>query len=1099
MTSILPLVPAPSPQIREEWPDADFDLPEGHSIFDQAPDSDNDESIHSSSSKAGPRIQEEEEEDWDLEFAPQPKPSLPSSAPLTFTGTVTRLGSNPKLSVEVWDDDLDAPLLPKLPVKPQSADDEPNWDADDDDDEGGNASTIKVSRLQVQLSAGLVPATAPSDPSPSTPPSTSVPFPSHIDDSDDIEDAFALPTDLDHLSLRPLPHRLSKPSLDSIWDTTTSYSSEGASSFGFSRNHASPATSAEFDTLTDDSSDVLPEDPDTELEGLLLPDSLLPADLLRILDTKKKAQAAHPPLIVGDTGRKKTYAQAVSPDDDFEIGLCIGDDSELSPTRLRSFGLSRGTRGTYNPVKPKKPGATPPRGSAYARPPSRTRTHTAPAVSSVSTASGPLRAKSPGFTSLRSRPTTSFRHATSATSIFPPVPTPTPPPARALTLTGAIPPPTSSHHHAQTSSASSNSSLLVPRPPSAMKHQKSASRLQSPTSTIGIASSGTGASGGVGGPRRLLRKASLSGLPDEYHRTYPATSGGASGSGAGTVSGGSGSGSAGYDAPTASSRARQHQQPQHHLLERNLVPPTRPSTPSASTAALRLTMPTSSSRLKARAPITNIFPASPAVATHPRALSPIPSSHPHSSSDTRPPSSSSTSTTTPTPTASPFSPFSASGSGTGTGAKPAAVRVLRKPRKARVYGDGTELDWIEDLSVEREKERRFTVDAKDRSGVAGMSANTSASGNAGERRRVSGSGSSSGSLTIGKRVGLSASNAGTTAGTKRPGSSASNYSNIIEPPKYPASSLRHKARIDFSTAKPSSQRQLQLQHQPSHSQLQVQPQSRHSTVSAPLDNLTVNTASTPRRKKSNRKKPTLIRNLGGAGAPKVVGDMKWNPGTLRWEGNDSVLRDFESHANTFSRPALITHLTGTSSVGALGSPTGFASGARVVGNMLFDPSRMCWVSRHPEEEEVDVFAGLDEEDEEDAKGGTIRAILKVGEGNAHESPSRAGSLSQTHTRTGSESETESVSASSRRGSFGGVSARESMGSVMTLDEGSIPDVDEELLKASRAAEERHRSEMKGWVVSLGRKRGGDVSAALREREPDRGYLFDIRALATRKY
>ena len=108
--------------------------------------------------------------------------------------------------------------------------------------------------------------------------------------------------------------------------------------------------------------------------------------------------------------------------------------------------------------------------------------------------------------------------------------------------------------------------------------------------------------------------------------------------------------------------------------------------------------------------------------------------------------------------------------------------------------------------------------------------------------------------------------------------------------------------------------------------------------------------------------------------------MKWNPLSLRWEGNDQVLRDFEAAVGTSTRPALITHLTGSS----IGSPLGsFASGARMVGNMIFDPQQMCWISTlPPEEDEPDVFANLaDDEEESDAwetRGGTIRASLRPG-------------------------------------------------------------------------------------------------------------------------
>ena len=210
----------------------------------------------------------------------------------------------------------------------------------------------------------------------------------------------------------------------------------------------------------------------------------------------------------------------------------------------------------------------------------------------------------------------------------------------------------------------------------------------------------------------------------------------------------------------------------------------------------------------------------------------------------------------------------------------------------------------------------------------------------------------------------------------------------------------------------------------------------------------------------------------------VVGDMKWNPSTLRWEGNDQVLRDFDAAVGTSTRPALITHITGSS----LGSPVGtFASGARKVGNMIFDPARMCWISTlPPEQEEPDVFADLaDDEDEEswEAKGGTIRASQQ-GCTNAtvpktYDSPSStfvvAPSPTSSRTRTTSESESD-------RGSRASI----------------VYDVADDFIGICRSAEDRHRSEMKGWYSSISRHTDpfGDI---------DRSFLYEIRALATRKY
>lgn len=202
--------------------------------------------------------------------------------------------------------------------------------------------------------------------------------------------------------------------------------------------------------------------------------------------------------------------------------------------------------------------------------------------------------------------------------------------------------------------------------------------------------------------------------------------------------------------------------------------------------------------------------------------------------------------------------------------------------------------------------------------------------------------------------------------------------------------------------------------------------------------------------------------------------MKWNPQTLRWEGNDHVLRDFDMAVGTSTRPALITHITG-SSIGSLGS---FASGARIVGNMVFDPSRMCWVSTlPPEEDEPDVFANLadDEEDGDvwESKGDTIRAIIsRVSDASTNTSLDArtcAASPAGSHSRTFSES-------GSDRGS------RASM---------VVCDVDASFLESCRSAEERHRVEMKGWKSTLAKR---DVSLA-----SDRSYLYEIRALAIRKY
>lgn len=187
----------------------------------------------------------------------------------------------------------------------------------------------------------------------------------------------------------------------------------------------------------------------------------------------------------------------------------------------------------------------------------------------------------------------------------------------------------------------------------------------------------------------LTRKASLSSLMG----TNTAQ---ASGSGATPIAGPSIK-LARYDAPTAASRAKSQSSSTSriHALE-FIVPPTRPSTPSSNPAALRLTMPTSM-RMKSRPSLSAIFPGPPAtsaasmVQTQPshRATSPIPP-RPPSTSSLR--SHTSQSRTPPIPSLAP--------------------KLLRRPKRQRTYGDGTELDGFEDLPTDRDKEGKFRTQPK---------------------------------------------------------------------------------------------------------------------------------------------------------------------------------------------------------------------------------------------------------------------------------------------------------------------------------------------------------------------------------------------------
>jgi hypothetical protein len=195
----------------------------------------------------------------------------------------------------------------------------------------------------------------------------------------------------------------------------------------------------------------------------------------------------------------------------------------------------------------------------------------------------------------------------------------------------------------------------------------------------------------------------------------------------------------------------------------------------------------------------------------------------------------------------------------------------------------------------------------------------------------------------------------------------------------------------------------------------------------------------------------------------VVGGMTWNPEKLLWEGNEHVLRDFNTQLGTSVRPALIAHYAG-SSIGAPSPTVGATHTVRIEGDMRFDPERMCWVSNlAPEDDEPDPFEGMADDEDDQGGGSTITRAFgrKIASTVAY-----SGAWSS---RMASES-----------------SASTSMGSTFDGD-------DERLWEECKAAEERHRSELRGWTT---KSLGGPAEARERERREEKR-LWEIRNLAMR--
>ncbi|CCO27370.1 Protein byr4 [Rhizoctonia solani AG-1 IB] len=808
----------------EEWPEADFDLPDDQETF--AIDNEGDEQADSGNRIKGSRPSLSgagavaklggapvEDEDWDAEFEDGPiKSATASSANSStshFTGKITRLGAaeprKVRENVEDWSDDGDLELpepshtnftLARAPL--------PQANVPESEDTG-DVSTIKLAKQNFPSVAKK---------------SSTKPI-----EEEDFEADFALPAGMSNLSLRILTPQTSSLSLrksstlvegNGPWGeltTSTSTYSDTSSLLSLYPPDASPSTSSvsHLGTETDpsDGDFAIYEDEEDAFEGLILPEGLAGKSLAKHLEIKKQIVPAQ---IAAENDAKGSLTsqsrRAANETEDFESGLVIGDE-DISITRLR-------LRRMADPAEYRSKSVPLPRTASGGYRPSSSRLR----PESVTEFSFSALFVKKGFT-LVPRFANQFFFSS---SIF----------VNLLSIPG-----------------SSSVSGIAPRA-APLKHQKSLGRLQ-------LSSTGSPTSATLGA--KLGRKASLASLAEPFSPVTPPTSS--------TLSGRP----SGFGAPTASSKARQRPEPRDESDKR----PTTPSTGSVSHASLRLTMPTSSSRQKIRPSISSVFPSPVTAAPTDRAISPQPNPRrtPTSPRRVRTRSGASNGGT-------PSSSISSMASAT-------APKVMRKPKRIQAFSDGTELDAFDDLPEDTEKERKFRVQPTGRGNVSSSRGEKGSSAST-----VSGG-------TLGRKAG----------GTlRRPPSSASSHGSVDPPKNTGMQSLRHKPRVDFPVK-----------------------------VAVPEP--------APRRKKPTvtaiggpRKKPMLIRNLGGAGTAKTVGDMKWNPKTLRWEGNEHVLKEFDAHAAP-SRPALITHLTG-SSIGGLMSPTGsmLASGARIVGNMLFDPVRI---------------------------------------------------------------------------------------------------------------------------------------------------------------
>lgn len=268
-------------------------------------------------------------------------------------------------------------------------------------------------------------------------------------------------------------------------------------------------------------------------------------------------------------------------------------------------------------------------------------------------------------------------------------------------------------------------------------------------------------------------------------------------------------------------------------------------------------------------------------------------------------------------------------------------RTVTKPTKKRQFGDGTELDIFDDLPTSTSNENKFT--------------RTPAKRGAHHRSRFS-------------------------------------QSSIPEPPRMvtppgptiPMSPTRpdYTPRFARDTNASRSAREqrvaslTQTQKDRENAPLsQVNANPRTHSSGRQLSSPTMMRSKPRHRHRDSVSRPHLIKPMGsGVNEAKSVKGMQYNPGLYKWEGNENATASFDPPAaSTPSKPpALISNFGGGGS-------------AQVVGSMVFDPQRMCWLSvTSPQpgkvgvptaSDEDDVFAGFEDlEDRPQKPAPTPRAV-----------------------------------------------------------------------------------------------------------------------------
>lgn len=363
----------------------------------------------------------------------------------------------------------------------------------------------------------------------------------------------------------------------------------------------------------------------------------------------------------------------------------------------------------------------------------------------------------------------------------------------------------------------------------------------------------------------------------------------------------------------------------------------------------------------------------------------------------------------------------------------ASKRTLTKPTRRRVFGDGTELEVFDDLPTSASVESKF------------------------EKKPIARGAPKSGQLR--SKLGLSQIHPSIPTPTE----------SLSPTPQVPPSQGKQENMPRF--ARDTNASRLAREHRIGIGSVAA---TLHAaplpTVreSGPLNPVSTNWKAqvaarglaSPSAARSKRgklpQKPRLIKPLGdGVNSAKTLKGMHWNPTLFKWEGNENALASFDAAVQPPHSPKHAAGGGGLKAAPALISNVGATKGGvQVVGGMVFDPQRMCWLkiapsqtSRHhsgtgsnprsPDtiDQDEDPFAGLDDLDDDKDKKSVIGAGFEEG------------------TSVG-------------------------MGTKNSGDDewlvGEEFDVGPEFIKRQRAEEDKWRKKVEGWVGKGIRERGSET-------------------------